>query len=100
MQTRGKYAGIIVTVLALFTFGGCNNCEKMTEKLCSDLGAEDCALWKKSGFDQSLMPGGRKVNSACGTMMSDAVYPKVLQGARQQVAALHKIEKAKAAVPH
>jgi hypothetical protein len=99
MQNSIKRALTFGPLLALFLTSGCNNCEKMVEKLCTDLGPEDCALWKKSGLDQSLVPGGRKVNSACGTMMSDAVYPNVLKGARQQVEGLHKIEKAKAAAP-
>ena len=57
---------------------GCNNCENMIEKMCSDLGTEDCAYWKQRGWDRELIPGGRGVTKACGMMMGDNVYPKLL----------------------
>ena len=79
---------------ALLMLAGCNNCEKLTEKLCADLGPEDCAVWKNAGLEQSMIPGGRKVNSACGSMMSDAIYPNVLKGTRQQVEATKKANQA------
>jgi hypothetical protein len=77
-------------VAMLLVASGCNNCEKLTQKLCTDLGPEDCAVWKKAGLEESMIPGGRKVNSACGSMMSDAIYPNILQGTRQQVEATKK----------
>jgi hypothetical protein len=95
-KTSYRLRAIVFGAVCVFALGGCNNCEKMVEKLCNDLGPADCALWKKSGLDRSLVPEGRKVNSACGTMMSDTVYPGVLKGARTQVEALKKVEAAKA----
>jgi hypothetical protein len=61
---------------------GCNNCEKLTESLCKDLG-DDCASWKEAGGPDMVIPGGRAVNKACGMMMdNDAAYQGALQGAR------------------
>jgi hypothetical protein len=65
---------------------GCNNCEKLTDAICKDLGAEDCATWKASGGPDQILPSGRKVNKACGTFLgNDAVYQGLVKTARGQV---------------
>ena len=55
---------------AAVALGGCNNCEKLTEKVCSELG-DDCALWKEIGGPEQITPQGRKVNRACGEVLDN-----------------------------
>lgn len=74
---------------------GCNNCEKLVEKICTDLGPEDCQVWKAQGLDQQIIPGGRKVNRACGQMMDDAIYSKLVPPARLGVVAYRLAEATK-----
>jgi hypothetical protein len=75
---------------------GCNNCEKLTEALCKDLG-DDCASWKAAGGPDMVIPGGRGVNKACGMMLdSDKGYKGILLGARGTAVA-HDLKKAVAA---
>ena len=80
-----------------FLASGCNNCEKLTERLCQDLGPEDCASWREAGGPDRLIPSGRGVNKACGMIMDiDASYQGGLQGARA-VAVGQQLKKARAA---
>jgi hypothetical protein len=57
-------------VAASLCFSGCNNCEKLTEKVCAELG-KDCELWKEIGGPDQITPQGRKVNRACGTILDN-----------------------------
>ena len=71
----------LVSLMGLLGLG-CNNCEKLTESLCKDLG-EDCASWKQAGGPEKVIPAGRGVNRACGSMLdTEAAYQGLLQGAR------------------
>jgi hypothetical protein len=75
-------------LLAIAFLSGCNNCEKMTEAICKDLGPEDCATWKAIGGPDQAVPGGRKVNRACGTIMdNELAYKGLVKGARGMVLA-------------
>ncbi len=86
----------VALCLCLTGFAACNNCEKLVEKVCSDLGADDCAYWKQHGGADKLIPGGRGVNRACGMMLGDAVYPPLLKGQRDMVKAYRTADAAKA----
>jgi hypothetical protein len=47
-MTKGM--SVVVVSLALATLGGCKNkCVTLEERVCSDLGAADCALWRERG---------------------------------------------------
>ena len=84
----------LVVGLGLAALSGCNNCEKMTESVCKDLGAEDCASWKATGGPEKVIPGGRKVNKACGMMMdNEAAYKGIVKSARLMVLS-DKLQKA------
>ncbi|MBM4360793.1 MAG: hypothetical protein FJ096_22020 [Deltaproteobacteria bacterium] len=63
-------------VVALAT-AGCNHCEKLTEKICGELGS-DCALWQEVGGPDQVIPGGRKVNKACGSIIDNELAYKGL----------------------
>jgi hypothetical protein len=77
--------------------GGCKGCDDLIAQMCTDLGPEDCAYWKKHGWDQQMLPKGRRVNAYCrDPMMSDAVYPKLLQIQKRQVEANHKADEVRA----
>jgi len=74
--------GFIVAAVA-----GCNNCEKLTERVCADLG-DDCALWREIGGPDQITPQGRKVDSACATInATEAAYKGMLSSARGMVLA-------------
>lgn len=100
------------TISILFVAGllslGCNVCEDLDARVCADLGAEDCALWKEQGLNYAAQAKSRPRGAikellfgadaqTCQSAGSDAVYPKILEGAKMQVAALRKVEAAKAA---
>ena len=74
----------------------CHDCEKLVERMCTDLGPEDCTYWKAHGWDAQLIPQGRGVNKACGTMMSDAVYQPLIKAQKDMVAAYRKVDATKA----
>lgn len=90
MQTASALLSRLVTPLAaaaLAMLTACNNCERLVEKVCSDLG-EDCALWREIGGPDAIIPGGRKVESACGQMASnEAAYEGIVNSARGLVLA-------------
>lgn len=77
---RGWAAPAVLAAVGLMS-SGCNNCEKLTEKVCSDLG-EDCALWKELEGPDKAIPGGRRVNRACGERMEGLPYDSILSSAK------------------
>ena len=84
-------------ILALGFAAGCNNCEKLTESICNDLGEADCATWKSLGGPDKVVPGGRGVDRACSMMRSNKdSYNGLLLGARSLVVA-DQLQKAVAA---
>jgi hypothetical protein len=80
-----KTFAVGISIALAFAGLGCNQCEKLTEQICTELG-EDCALWKELGGPDQAVPGGRGVNRACGTILdTDAAYQGVLSSARGMV---------------
>jgi hypothetical protein len=91
---------------------GCDSCGKLDERMCADLGAEDCALWKESGMsftDQAEQsPGGGRRSGlkrmlfgsgsdVCNAASNDAAYEQILTGTKQAVAGMRAAKKAQAA---
>ncbi len=82
------WLGSAVALTVLLGLSACNNCEKLTEKVCADLGAEDCATWKELDGPSSIAPKGRRPNNVCGTMLSNEIsYDGTVQSARGTVLA-------------
>jgi hypothetical protein len=83
-----KISCLVSVLVAVASLSACNNCEKMTDAICKDLGAEDCATWKAIGGPEKVIPSGRKVNKACGEFMSNEVaYKGLVKAARGTVLA-------------
>lgn len=73
-------------IVAVVVFSGCNQCEALEEKLCDDLGAEDCKIWRESnGTD--ILYSGRRSNRFCFNARFTG-YDPLLQGARAHAAAM------------
>jgi hypothetical protein len=68
----------------LFVVGlaGCNNCEKLVDKLCSDLGPEDCEIWKELDGPDTAASKGRRQNDRCGAVLEELPYESALIAAR------------------
>lgn len=60
----GVFFGVVLGL------GGCNNCEKLTERVCTDL-RDDCPLWKEIGGPEQITPNGRRVERACGEILEN-----------------------------
>ena len=76
----------IVIGIASLMIAGCNQCEKLTETICNDLGPEDCAVWKEVGGPENVIPEGRKSGRVCGQMASnERAYKGLVLGARSTV---------------
>ncbi|MBS2020618.1 MAG: hypothetical protein JST00_47630 [Deltaproteobacteria bacterium] len=62
---------------------GCNQCRALEERICSDLGADHCAVWKELGGVDNVMKAGRGSGRACGQIASTpAAYDGILLGQR------------------
>jgi len=96
MKCAASVIRVSVLLVCLAGVNACNNCEKLVEKVCTDLGPEDCAYWKQQGGDEKLIPGGRKVNRVCGQMTDDVVYQPLLKGQRDMIKAYRAADAAKA----
>jgi|GEM_PF-3886591 len=82
---------------SLVNLMACKGCDDLLAKVCTDLGPEDCAYWKKHGWDQQMLPKGRRVNAYCrDPMMSDSFYPQLLEIQRKQITANHEADKIRA----
>jgi hypothetical protein len=76
---------LLASIVSAVALAGCNNCEKLTEKVCAELGS-DCALWKEIGGPDQITPQGRKVNNACGMILdNELAYEGLVNSARGTV---------------
>jgi hypothetical protein len=84
-----------VGLLGIVFVAGCNNCEKLAEAICKDLG-DDCAEWKALGGPDTVTPGGRNSNKACGLQLDNEISVKsfVIAGRGRVLGA--RLEKAEA----
>lgn len=107
---RGFWVSVGVALVGVLS--GCDKCGKLDERMCADLGSEDCAVWKEGGMtftDQAEQsPGGGRRggikrllfgagSSVCDAASNDAVYPQILSGTKQAVVGLRAAKKAKEA---
>jgi len=84
----------VVVGLAVAALSGCNQCEKMTESVCKDLGAEDCASWQAIDGPNKVIPGAKRPNKACGAVLdNEAAYKGVVKTARLMILS-DKLQKA------
>ena len=102
---------IAVMVGAVFAMGGLRPCERLDDRLCRDLGPDDCAIWKDqlgrvgSGSRQRHSWRGNRMvfvdlaihkvlgwdaahsdNPLCNRQMGEQLYPAVLSAVRDAVA--------------
>ncbi len=82
--------GTALAAAALFS--GCNQCESLEEKLCGDLGAEDCKVWQESNGPDMLY-SGRRSNRFCFNARFTG-YDPLLAGARAHAAAMKAAQQA------
>lgn len=83
-MTRTVVLGL--TALLAMSSAGCNPCESLEEKLCGDLGAEDCGLWRAANGPDVLYSGRRSFKFCVNARFG--LYDTLLQGARDSAAAM------------
>lgn len=94
--TNGRMANssLFAALVAVGLLVGCNNCEKLTDAVCKELGAEDCATWKAAGGPENVIPGGKRSNKACGLIADNEVSIKGLIKSARMVAVVEQIKQA------
>lgn len=105
MKTTGQRLSALIILLG--AAAGCDVCGDLDERMCKDLGAEDCAVWKENKMtfsEQSSSGGGRRSglksllfgdgSGVCSSAGNDAVYPQMLSSMKQAVGALRQSKKA------
>lgn len=80
--------GMALVISAAWLLAGCNNCEALAESVCSEIGPDDCALWKEAKGPESLS-SGRRSGRACFNMrfMPGGSAP-IVQGAKATAEAM------------
>lgn len=82
MGTRGSALRRAITVACVATtlslLSGCNQCTKLDERICADLGA-DCSVWRSDAMLHGMIiPANerrRRVReSTCSAMADDGIY--------------------------
>lgn len=93
-------------ILASTLTGGCKNvCEDLDARMCTDLGAEDCALWKEQGLNFVAQAKERPRKflrdtlfgpdaQACESAGYDATYQQILQATKAQLTAVRAAQEA------
>lgn len=81
---------IALGVLLLALLPSCNNCEALEAKICEDLGAEDCKLWKDAQGADSLSQGRRAGRACFNARFNPMQYDPYLKGAKAIADAMRK----------
>jgi hypothetical protein len=78
----------VAVLAAAWLLSGCNNCEALAESVCSEIGPEDCALWKEAKGPESLA-GGRRSGRACfNARFTPGGSSAIVQGAKATAEAM------------
>jgi hypothetical protein len=106
MKIQGLQLSALLILVGATT--GCDVCADLDERMCKDLGAEDCAIWQENKLtfsDQSTSGGGGRRSGlksllfgdgsgVCSSAGNDAVYPQMVSSMKQAVGALRQAKKA------
>jgi len=77
-----SYAVVLSLICVL---AACNNCEKLVDKVCGDLGADDCEIWKELDGPENVASKGRRQNDRCGDVLEGIPYESAIVAARSLV---------------
>ena len=77
-------------MLTSIALAACNPCKKLEDKMCADLGAEDCAIWRAPPLDRLGVGRGNMNAQMCSNAMDEPTYGQLLDAARKAVAAQKK----------
>lgn len=87
---------VVIASLGLLALSGCNNCEALEQKICEDLGAEDCELWKKANGPATLTSGNRSGRGCFNARFNPMQYGPYLTGAKAVAESMRKAQAASA----
>lgn len=73
-------------LLLLGASGGCSPCESLEQKICDDLGEENCTIWRENG--RTALPDGRRAFKMCVNAYFGPTYSAILTGARASAEAM------------
>lgn len=82
----------VVAALGLWALSGCNNCEALEQKICEDLGAEDCSLWKQANGPATLTSGSRANRGCFNARFNPMQYGPYLAGAKAVAESMRKAQ--------
>lgn len=103
MQSK---TNILMLIVASALTMGCKNvCEDLDARMCADLGAEDCAVWKEQGktFAGQAKQRPRKFlrdtlfgpdAQSCESAGSEPTYSQILAATKVSIAATRKAQEA------
>src|SRR5688572_8911211 len=77
--------GYATAMVLLCGLAACNNCEKLVDKVCGDLGADDCAIWKELDGPENVASEGRRQNDRCGDVLEGVAYDSAVLAAQSLV---------------
>lgn len=84
--------------IGLVLLTGCNVCEDLDTRMCTDLGAEACETWKAQGMNFTAQAKTRPRNAlkalffgadaqTCQSAGSSTVYPTILDSTKKALGA-------------
>lgn len=86
---RGTCGWVMLSSIAVLA---CNPCKNLEDKMCADLGAEDCAIWRAPPLDRLGVGRGHMNAQMCSNAMDEPTYGQLLDAARKAVAAQKKVK--------
>jgi hypothetical protein len=75
-NTTTLWSGILCLLVGV---AGCDPCGQLEEKICNDLGEEDCKAWREAGGPDSLR-SGKRAKRSCTNALGN--YEPHLTGAK------------------
>jgi len=79
--------------IAFSSFGCGKVCDELESRMCTDLGPEDCKIWKEDLGGLESIRAGRKSDKNCGNIMLVGGYDTMLAAYKD---AAEKIKKSRA----
>jgi hypothetical protein len=84
-----------VVALASTVLGGCDPCGALEEKICADLGPEDCEVWKAAPVNKAGIGDETMTSESCSNGLSGQLYDRLLAAARTAVKNKRTLDRAK-----
>ncbi len=79
-----------LSFIALSSIGCGKVCDELETRMCTDLGPEDCKIWKEDLGGLESIRSGRKADKNCGNIMLTGGYDTMVENYKKAAVSIRE----------